>query len=94
METLEFDDIQSLVFTGYGKFMKYAAYHLLRIDKPAEARQWLLTLLDQTGRLGGLATLACGAKVGLSNGHHLAKHFHTKDWKVTNLTVTGDYSRP
>ncbi|QEL13356.1 Dyp-type peroxidase [Limnoglobus roseus] len=43
-------DIQGLVFSGYGKRMVVASYHLLRIADPAAAKAWLADLLPRVTR--------------------------------------------
>lgn len=47
MTKLEFEDIQGFVFSGYGKRMLYASYHLLKIDDPDKAKVWLRALLEE-----------------------------------------------
>jgi Dyp-type peroxidase family len=44
MAELEYDDIQGLVFSGYGKRMAAASYHLLRVDDRTKAKGWLRAL--------------------------------------------------
>jgi Dyp-type peroxidase family len=50
MEPLEYDDIQGLVFSGYGNSMAAASYHLLRVDDAARAKEWLRDLVGRVTR--------------------------------------------
>src|SRR5436309_1394515 len=43
-DKIEYDDIQGLVFSGYGTRMCAAAYHLLQFGDPARARTWVREL--------------------------------------------------
>lgn len=45
-ETLEFDDIQGLVFFGHGH-LKYSRYVFLRVKEGQRARAWLRTLVER-----------------------------------------------
>jgi Dyp-type peroxidase family len=45
-ESLEFDDIQGLVFFGHGH-LKYSRYVFLRVKDGARARAWLRTLVER-----------------------------------------------
>ena len=47
MTTINFEDVQGLVFSGYNKVMKYSSYYLLKIDDPGKMRSWLKTLADE-----------------------------------------------
>lgn len=47
MTTINFEDVQGLVFSGYNKIMKYSSYYLLKIDDPGKVRIWLKTLADE-----------------------------------------------
>lgn len=47
MTTINFEDVQGLVFSGYNKVMKYSSYYLLRIDDAGKARAWFKTLAEE-----------------------------------------------
>jgi Dyp-type peroxidase family len=50
MIAMEYQDIQGLVFSGYGTSMAAASYHLLRIDDPKKAKAWLKDLVGRVTR--------------------------------------------
>ncbi|MDA2910827.1 hypothetical protein MYX04_07850 [Nitrospiraceae bacterium AH_259_D15_M11_P09] len=43
-----YEDIQGLVFSGYGKRMSCVRYHLLRIGEPGKARTWLQKMMEES----------------------------------------------
>jgi Dyp-type peroxidase family len=47
MTTIDFKDVQGLVFSGYNKNMHYASYYLLTIQDATHAREWLKNLIHQ-----------------------------------------------
>lgn len=47
MTTINFEDVQGLVFSGYNKVMKHSSYYLLKIDDAGKARSWFKTLTDE-----------------------------------------------
>jgi Dyp-type peroxidase family len=75
MASLELNDIQGVIFSGYSE-LEHAAFLLLSVDEPAGARRWLGGLAgrltkggDQSGnvRLNVAFTSAGLAKLGLGN---------------------------
>ncbi|MCX7066649.1 MAG: Dyp-type peroxidase [Methylococcales bacterium] len=47
MTTLNLQDVQGIVFSGYNKYMSCSSYYLLQINDAKKTKAWLKNLLDQ-----------------------------------------------
>lgn len=47
MTTINLQDVQGIVFSGYNKYMNCSSYYLLQINDAGKTRAWLKNLLDQ-----------------------------------------------